>query len=419
MESLLIFIFIIIFISVLTIRYHVTPFLTLIAAAFIFGILSGITEWLVQYVTGGAGRIFSLLGIPIYCGAVIGQILRHGHFIEKIVEDVNRSIKAPDMAAGVVGYLLSIPLMCCLTAYVVMLPLIEQMEKEHSSSGRLFYMAAFGSVLSFVLILPLPVVYTMTTTFGVPGSESFSINLITVPLSLFLLGIGYVVSKRLSRGPQYTVPEIDGLIEPVMLSLPRWKVWLPIALPVFLITIGYLFSPLSAISDVNIALVISVFISLLLVSEGPRRVSLEKGTRNAGIILFDLCGAGALGFVISASSFPDEVFALISGILPVVVIPFVLAALIQTAQGSRVVTAVITATILAGTDIVASIPIIPLILMISAGTLVVSYVSDPYFWLVQRSTGDTIPTVVRRFTIPLAGVGVLIFCCAMVLFIVG
>jgi GntP family gluconate:H+ symporter len=170
---------------------------------------------------------------------------------------------------------------------------------------------------------------------------------------------------------------------------------------------------------VNIALVISVFVSLLLVSEGPRRLALEKGTKNAGIILLDLCGAGALGFVISASSFPDEVFALISGVLPVVVIPFVLAVLIQTAQGSRVVTAVITATILAGTDIIASIPTIPLILMISAGTLIVSYVSDPYFWLVQRSTGDSIPTVVRRFTIPLAGAGVLIFCCSMVLFILG
>lgn len=416
MESLLIFAFIIIFISVLTIRYHVTPFLTLIAAAFIFGTLSGM-DWLVEYVTGGAGRIFSLLGIPIYCGAVIGQILRHGHFIEKIVEDVQRTIKAPDMAAGVVGYLLSIPLMCCLTAYVVMLPLIEQMEKEHSTNGRLFYMAAFGSVLSFVLILPLPVVYSMTTAFGVASSETFSINFITVPLSLFLLSIGYIVSKRLSKGQQHSVPELPGLVEPIMLSLPRWKVWLPIVLPILLITIGYLFSPFSIISDVNIALVISVFVSLLLIGESPRRIALEKGTKNAGIILFDLCGAGALGFVIASSSFPTEIFALVSNIFPIVVVPFILAVLLQTAQGSRIVTAVITSTIVAGTDIASSVPIVPLILMISAGTLIVSYVSDPYFWLIQRSTGDDIKTVVRRFTLPLAGAGIVIFSSAMVLFL--
>jgi GntP family gluconate:H+ symporter len=415
MESLLLFVLTIIFISVLTIRYHITPFLTLIAAAFLFGTFSGM-DWLIQYVTGGAGRIFSLLGIPIYCGAVIAQLLRHGHFIEKIVEDVKRTIKAPDMAAGVVGYFLSIPLMCCLTTYVVMLPLIEQMEKEQSTGGRLFYMAAFGSVLSFVLILPLPVVYSMTTAFGVSNSDTFSINFITVPLSLFLLGIGYVVAKRLSGGSQHPLPELSGLVEPAMLELPRWKVWLPIALPIILISIGYLFSPLSIISDVNIALVISVFVSLLLVDEKPRKIALEKGTKNAGIILFDLCGAGALGFVIAASSFPDDVFALINGVFPVVVIPFVLAVLIQTAQGSRIVTAVITSTIVAGTDIVTSVPIVPLILMISAGTLIISYVSDPYFWLIQRSTGDSIPTVVRRFTLPLAGAGVLIFCCAMVLF---
>ena len=111
-----------------------------------------------------------------------------------------------------------------------------------------------------------------------------------------------------------------------------------------------------------------------------------------------MCGAGALGFVIAASSFPDDVFALINGVFPVVVVPFVLAVLIQTAQGSRIVTAVITSSIVARTDIVTS------------------NVSDPYFWLIQRSTGDSIPTVVRRFTLPLAGAGVLIFCCAMVLF---
>jgi GntP family gluconate:H+ symporter len=51
---------------------------------------------------------------------------------------------------------------------------------------------------------------------------------------------------------------------------------------------------------------------------------------------------------------------------------------------------------------------IPLILMISAGTMVFSYVTDPFFWLIQRTTGDDVKTVVSNYTIPLAILGILL-----------
>jgi GntP family gluconate:H+ symporter len=36
----------------------------------------------------------------------------------------------------------------------------------------------------------------------------------------------------------------------------------------------------------------------------------------------------------------------------------------------------------------------------------VSYVTDPYFWLVQRATGDDVATVVKNYTVPLAAFGI-------------
>ncbi len=96
-------------------------------------------------------------------------------------------------------------------------------------------------------------------------------------------------------------------------------------------------------------------------------------------------------------------------------VPFLLAALIETAQGSRVVTAVITAEVLAGSAVVNAIHPVPLILLISAGSCIVSYVTDPYFWLVQRTTGDDVRTVVRNYTVPVALVGVFLFICAVLL----
>jgi GntP family gluconate:H+ symporter len=142
---------------------------------------------------------------------------------------------------------------------------------------------------------------------------------------------------------------------------------------------------------------------------------LSQGARHAGIIIFDICGAGALGFVIVRSGFAQEALGQLTSFIPVILVPFLLAALIETAQGSRVVTAVITAEVLAGSAVVSAIHPLPLILLISAGSCVLSYVTDPYFWLVQRTTGDDVGTVVRNYTLPVALVGIFLFITAFCL----
>ena len=79
------------------------------------------------------------------------------------------------------------------------------------------------------------------------------------------------------------------------------------------------------------------------------------------------------------------------------------------------VTAVITAEVLAGSTVVNAIHPVPLILLISAGSCIVSYVTDPYFWLVQRTTGDDVRTVVRNYTLPVAMVGIFLLIAALCL----
>jgi GntP family gluconate:H+ symporter len=80
-----------------------------------------------------------------------------------------------------------------------------------------------------------------------------------------------------------------------------------------------------------------------------------------------------------------------------------------------VVTAVITGGILAGSPIASFFDPLALILMIVAGTFLFSYVTDPYFWIVQKATGETIGGVIRRYTLPLALCGVVIFAVAVIL----
>jgi GntP family gluconate:H+ symporter len=139
------------------------------------------------------------------------------------------------------------------------------------------------------------------------------------------------------------------------------------------------------------------------------------GAKHAGVIVFDIVGAGAIGAVIVASGIADEALLAMNGTVPVLLIPFLLAALVQTVQGSRVVTAVIVAPLLAASGLAAAIDPIPLVLMVGAGACVVSYVTDPYFWLVQRATGDPPSTVVREYTLPLAAVGFVVLGAALLI----
>ncbi|NYT05877.1 MAG: GntP family permease [Methanomicrobiales archaeon] len=404
------FIIIVVVITFLTARYRFSPFLTLLAAALLFGILTGMPEGMAVEGTAGAGRIFALLGIPVFCGAVIAQVIRHEGFLDRIVGDLASAVRIPPVVAGGAGFFLSIPLMCCITPFLVLAPLVAHMHPDRESASRLLYITAFGSIISFVLLFPLPVVYAIVTTTGLQAAVPGYVRA-AVPLSLLLLAGGMLLLGR-------DMPAIPPRRQSAA-AVPRWRAWLPVLFPVILITAGALIPPAAVIGNVHVALLAGAFAALAVAPSDFRGQALEKGTKHAGIIIFDLCGAGALGGVIAASGFAEEIFALLGAWVPLLLIPFLLAAMIQTAQGSRVVTGVVTATVLAGTPVASLLPPVPLVLLIVAGTLVVSYVSDPYFWLVMRTTGDSLRGTLVRFTLPQAAAGIVLVCAASLLYAVS
>jgi GntP family gluconate:H+ symporter len=166
---------------------------------------------------------------------------------------------------------------------------------------------------------------------------------------------------------------------------------------------------------INFIMLVGAVTAVALAPQVERTRGLSQGAKHAGMIIFDICGAGALGFVIVQSGFAQDTLSQLMLFIPVILVPFILAAIIETAQGSRVVTAVITAEVLAGTAVADALHPLPLILLISAGSCIISYVTDPFFWLVQRTTGDDIRTVVKNYTVPIALAGIGIFIVAVFL----
>ncbi|MCQ1539580.1 GntP family permease [Methanocalculus taiwanensis] len=404
METLSAFLICILAITIATAHFRFPPFPVLFGAAIGYGILAGIPfEIIIDAASLGAGRIFTILGVAVWGGSIIAFSLARGGGIQRILADLHSISSRPAVYAGLAGWLLAVPFMCAITPFLLLAPLLKGITADPEKAGILLSLAAAGSVLSFVLVAPAPVMATLIQVFSTdPG-----LNHITIPLSLILLLLMIILSGRGIRMEKEKDERGD--------QTRRSAAWAPIIVPIAIIGIGLLLPGMGAETILPVALLSGAIIAVLLIAGPLRREAMSKGTKHAGIIIFDLCGAGALGGVIAASSFSTDAASLLGTVIPLAVIPFILACFIQTAQGSRLVTAVITADIIAGTAIPDLIPSSALFLMIAAGTMVISYASDPFFWLVNRTTHQSVSETVKTFTLPLATAGCVVFGIAILL----
>ncbi|WFN35576.1 hypothetical protein L1S32_05605 [Methanogenium sp. S4BF] len=388
-------------IAVVAARHAIPPFLTLTGGALLFALLTGMGEGAVAAFTAGAGALFALLGIPVYCGSVIAKFLARDGGAERIVEDIGQVAHRPVSAAAIAGYLLSVPMMCCITPFIVLTPVLAGIRRKLHCTTSLYYAAACGSVISFVFLYPLPVTYAITNSLYPGDFATGSYLQAALPLSLVALIIAAYLSGRhhtCSTGSPENEESAPG---------SRRQAWIPVILPVACLAAGHLIPPLSILANINIALFAGLCGAILLSPAQSRIPALESGTKHAGIIIFDLCGAGGLGAVVAAEGGIAAALPSLTTILPALLVPFVIAALFQAAQGSRVVSAVITASLLAGTEIIAAVPALPLVLMTAAGCMMFSFVTDPFFWLIRRTTGESVWDVSMRYTVPLFCAGII------------
>jgi GntP family gluconate:H+ symporter len=423
MDPLLAFVITLALITIVSLWYRISPFFTLIGGAVLFGLLTGMTpDATMLGIIAGIGKVFSAFGIIILCGAVIAKLLQEQHQIEDIVADIRRYVKNPPVIAGVSGYILSVAITCCITAYIMLNPILDSLEKDRTKRNVLLYLAAVGGIISYALIYPTPVVIPLYEAFS-GGMSPLLFDAVTIPLSLVLLA-GILLYFRFGQGDTAgmatagspNIPlESSAAATPILQQGIHWRAWAPFIAILIAIPVAFLLLHLSQMSMINFIMLVGAVTAIAFASPAVRAPGLSQGAKHAGLIIFDICGAGALGFVIVKSGFAQIALGQMTLLIPIILVPFILAALIETAQGSRVVTAVITAEVLAGSAVVGAIHPLPLILLIGAGSCVVSYVTDPFFWLVQRTTGDDIKTVVKNYTLPIALAGIGIFIVAVAL----
>lgn len=399
MDIILAFLAAVILVSLIITRLG--PFLSLVVSATAFGLLTGMGRELPGYVSTGLSRIFSSLAIVVFCGALIAEYLRRTESLNRIVFDLGELTGKGRLLSGAAGYLISLPVMCSITAYMILEPIAKGLaEKEGRDAKGALFMTAVCSIISFNLVYPSPVMITLSSELS---AEPLDLLMRTIPISLILFALSYILMMRL-----FPETETAGELGPHP-KMSRERAWGPLLLPFALMLLGSLEEKLAILADPEMALLLAAMLCLALERKRMQEM-VHAASRRSGVILLDLCGAGAFGYVIAKSGLVLEIYNL-SRFLPVLLLPFFISAILQFAQGSRVVTAAVSCQILAGYPL----PAPTLALLIASGAFIFSYVTDPYFWLIKSSTGADMRQMARGYTLPLSILGVVTFALAAML----
>ena len=405
----------IIFIVASTTIGKLHPFVALLLAAFGYGVFTGMpVDKLLVAINEGFGDTIAYIGIVIVAGSIIGTFLQRSGAAAHLAASVLRLAgpKRIPMTMGLVGYVVSMPVFCD-AAYVLLSPI------NRALSNRARVSAAGGAV---ALSLGLYATHTMVpptpgpvAAAGILGADLGLVIVWGMVVSLIALGAGLLFAVRyaarfeLAASPNAaveTAPAVSSERHSTLGAL------LPIFVPILLIVgrsiaqlptaplgTGVAASFLNVTGQPAVALSIGALFALFLPKPFERSMLSERGwfgesILNSALIILITGAGGAFGRVLQASGIADVIGSVANQIEVGLILPFVLAAAIKTAQGSSTVAIVTTAGIVA--PLLASLGLDSetakalAVVAIGAGSMVVSHANDSYFWVVTQFSGMSV-----------------------------
>lgn len=242
----------------------------------------------------------------------------------------------------------------------------------------------------------------------------------------------YYWASFMCKGKSYAPAEIT--LEEAELAqrpLPSFaQALLPVVLPLVLISISTLLTTLGYKTGVAhwfhflgnpvIALLVGMLCGLWLLSKnggqkGDFTHVLEEAIVKAGPILIITGAGGMFGAVIKESGVGSALGEALGGASVGLLIPFLIAALLKTAQGSSTVAALTSAAIispsLATFGLDSEMGRLFAVLAIGSGSIVASHANDSYFWVVTKFSNIEMQDSLRVFTTSTAVMGFVSFAC--------
>ena len=399
---------VLIILGISKIRLH--PALVLFVASLILGFVLQIPIYeSFSLVFDGLFGIVQSLGLLIFFGIIIGVLLEKSGGTYSIAIGILKYLKKIPLpyAISFIGYLVSIPIFCD-AAFAILFNLNKTFSKHTKISlTGLTVALSTGLFAPHVLVPPTP--GPLAAAFNLKLDNLFLLVVFGSFFAFILVLIGAVYANFIikTKGANNYSNDMIVLKQEVKTSPSFSHAILPIIVPIFFLSIRPISNFISnnqilneatnIVSHPVFALGIGMLFSLQLIKIN-RKIIITTcfilAIKQACPILLITGIGGGLGKVIQTIPFQDYLtnqslygsFGLL--------VPFLIAAFLKTAQGSSTVAIITSSSI--------CFPLVPIIgldtelgkvwiiMAIGVGAMTVSHVNDSYFWVVsQMSKMDT------------------------------
>jgi len=395
-------------------KFKLHPFLAIMGVSLILALIAGIPLTGIADVIGaGFSGTFSSIGIVIILGALIGSILEVTGAALKLADMVIKLVgkKNPELAMELMGWVVSIPVFCD-SGFVILNPIRKALvRRTQVSSVAMTVALSAGLYISHVFIPPTPGPIAAAQTLGI-GESLLMVMGIGLLASIFPLIAGVIfakfIGKKVKSADEIVTDEtVTKTYEELVAEYGKlpggFNALAPIIVPIIMMGLGSVSSMAGwtgIVSDLCtffgkpvIALTVGTIFAIAQLAGAKKMDQFYNITndtlKTVGPILFVTAAGGVLGKVISSTTMVDYIKANAEVLKSIgIFFPFLLAAILKSAQGSSTVALTTTAGILAplmgalGLD--APVMSALTVMAIGAGAMTVSHANDSYFWVVTN-----------------------------------
>ncbi len=416
-------------IIILTSKVKLKAFVALFLVSVFLAFTTLPASTIVTSLKEGFGNTMASIGFLIIFGAMIGITLdRTGATISIANYILSKTGKKRSVEAiGLTGFITGLPIFCD-SGYIILSGLAKSFSARSKVAMPLMATVLATSLYSVhCLIPPHPGALAAAAIIDVNVGNLVVIGILfAIPgaLSAWLWSRLIVKNKNYKPAP---TPEDEKLQSERELPSPLLS-FMPIVVPLLLITIRSLISlfdkeGISLIAKVFrfpgepvFALAIGVLLALLLI----RKKNIDsvnsifgEAIEKAGPILIVTAAGGMFGMVIKSTGIGEEAGKLLAGTGIGLVVPFLIAVVMKTAQGSSTVAIITTASFVA--------PMLAMLgldsewgrmftmLAMGAGSMIASHANDSYFWVISSFSDIDMNTTLKVYSTSTIIMGVAVF----------
>ena len=416
--------------SVLKIKAFVALFLVSVFLAF----ATLPPETIVSTLKGGFGNTMASIGFLIILGAIIGITLDKTGGMASIAGFIlsRTGEKHSGPALGITGFICGMPIFCD-SGYIILNGLATSFSAR--SKIALPFMATILATSLYSVHCLIP---THPGALAAAGIIDVNLgNLIIAGVIFAVPGVlaAYFWSKGMSWSGNYLpAAEAENSREQKIEPLPSpFSAFLPVAVPLILITMkalvnlfdkeGHrlisriLFFPGEPIFALAIGAVLALW---LLKDKKINAINsiFSEAIDKAGPILIVTAAGGMFGMVIKSTGIGEAAGQFLAGTHLGIVVPFLIAAMMKTAQGSSTVSIITTASFVAPMMTMLGLDSewgrLFTLLSMGAGSMIVSHANDSYFWVVTNFSGIEPSTALKVYSTSTLVMGVTIFACVWI-----